>query len=208
MKTNFPWNLLSDIYGEPIDENHNLFVRGCYLDINALPERLNSLPEDEREFVRLRYEEGMSFQKIADVTGKSYAYVRTKVHRCMMNSTFRLLIDADYFTIASNNWEDLLLFFPDEDGSIFLSFSAGTGDNLSREDVERGYVDYVNYTTYYLSNDLGGNLYCEFGLKELDGGMLMTKQPVKEMSLKALVDSICEEAGIKETYRWSVIVSK
>lgn len=202
MNTNYPYNLLSDIYGEHIDENHDLIVRGCYLDINALPGKMASLPDDLREYVRLRYEEGLSYTAIAKALDKPYTKVRRYEHK-LSNATFSLLVHRDYGIVANTPWEDLLLFFPDEPGGIFLSFYEGTGDNLLHEDIEAGYVDYVNYETFCLSKDYGDNT-----LKELDGGMLMTKQYVKEMSLVTLIREICKEAGIEETLRWSVIVSR
>ena len=44
----------------------------------------------------------------------------------------------------------------------------GTGDNLSDEEIEEGYEDYVYYTTYDSDPDL---------IEELDGGMILLREP-------------------------------
>jgi len=44
----------------------------------------------------------------------------------------------------------------------------GTGDNLLREDIEAGYVDYLNWTKFQFENG-------EF--VEKDGGMILLEEP-------------------------------
>lgn len=82
------------------------------------------------------------------------------------------------FTEAKNNWHevefmqeenvvsytDIYVYVPEEKEIIYIS--EGTGDNLLREDIAEGYVDYINYTIYDLDN----------GIEESDGGMIMLKE--------------------------------
>lgn len=49
-----------------------------------------------------------------------------------------------------------------------IEFDEGTGDNLLDEDIEAGYVDYVYYTVYDIS-DL-------FNVVEVDGGMILLEE--------------------------------
>ena len=51
-----------------------------------------------------------------------------------------------------------------------IKISEGSGDNLLEEDLKAGYVDYIYYDTYEM---LGG-------IRELDGGMIMLKEPFQE----------------------------
>lgn len=111
--------------------------------------------------------------------------------------------EVDYQRLENGDLEDVLLFFPDEGpGGVFLNIYEGTGDNLDEEDIKSGAVDYVNYTTYRLSTDLQCNMFCEFGLKEIDGGMLLTKRPVKDIPLDILIRDVCGLAGISSHDRW------
>ncbi len=62
------------------------------------------------------------------------------------------------------NYADIYVYIPDKKKIIYIS--EGTGDNLLREDIAEGYVDYINYTIYDLDN----------GIEESDGGMIMLKE--------------------------------
>lgn len=59
------------------------------------------------------------------------------------------------------------------DDEVIIEFDEGTGDNLLPEDIEAGYVDYVNYTVYDIS-DLDY-------VREVDGGMILLKKPYSEV---------------------------
>lgn len=84
---------------------------------------------------------------------------------------------------------DILIRFPEE--KLFIFASEGTGDNLLREDIEDGYVDYVNWTSYRLDLDAGEPLF-----SEKDGGMMMSKKYICDMSDLEILDSLRHEAGI------------
>ena len=60
----------------------------------------------------------------------------------------------------------------------------GTGDNLLEEDVEEGYVDYIDYTCYsYKKNE---------GFVESDGGMVLLHKPYSELSVQEIVESVLD----------------
>lgn len=62
----------------------------------------------------------------------------------------------------------------------FVHFEEGTGDNLLKEDIREGYVDYLNWTKFVFDAE-------EF--REEDGGMILYKEPVKDV-FKRLADAI------------------
>ena len=62
------------------------------------------------------------------------------------------------------------------DDEVIIEFDEGTGDNLLDEDIEAGYVDYVYYTVYNIS-DLDA-------VKEVDGGMVLLEKPFREAYTK------------------------
>lgn len=57
---------------------------------------------------------------------------------------------------------EVLVYIPEM--KEFLYASEGTGDNLLDEDIEQGYMDYVNINTYAFDNP---------GFIEKDGGQMM-----------------------------------
>ncbi len=79
------------------------------------------------------------------------------------------------------NYADIYVYIPDKKKIIYIS--EGTGDNLLREDIAEGYVDYINYTIYDLDNGKGYVDYINYtiydldnGIEESDGGMIMLKE--------------------------------
>lgn len=66
------------------------------------------------------------------------------------------------------NENELYVYVPETKQLIYIY--EGTGDNLTKEDLAEGYVDYLNYNTYDL----------ESGINEADGGMLLLGQLISE----------------------------
>lgn len=69
---------------------------------------------------------------------------------------------------AKDNYDDIYIYVSEsnnEEGYI-IYISEGTGDNLLDEDIEEGYVDYINYQIYMFDN----------GIEEDDGGMIMLRE--------------------------------
>lgn len=68
-----------------------------------------------------------------------------------------------------------------------IRISEGDGCNLSQEDIDNGYVDYLYYDIFDPQN-----------LQDVeDGGMILLKKPVKEEfnSIQGVVNRVCEMIG-------------
>lgn len=74
----------------------------------------------------------------------------------------------DCYGKKPEGFDDLFLYVPEKKQLIMIS--EGTGENLLKEDLKEGYVDYLYYEQYAL----------ESGLPEEDGGMYLLKQLVQE----------------------------
>lgn len=92
------------------------------------------------------------------------------------------LLDTTY------NGQDVKL----EYDKYVLFIKEGSGDNLSYEDIEDGYVDYI-YTEIYLKDDLVKEEYPS----EIDGGFIMLKDTIDNLfydkPIKELIDYIFDE---------------
>ena len=69
---------------------------------------------------------------------------------------------------AESRYDDLYIFIPVM--KQIIRIAEGSGDNLSKDDMELGYVDYVYFTQYSL----------EGNLEEVDGGMIMLDKLFRE----------------------------
>lgn len=65
---------------------------------------------------------------------------------------------------TENRYEDLYIFVPAM--KQIIRIAEGTGDNLLPEDIEEGYVDYIYYEQYELSQDF----------PEIDGGQVLLEE--------------------------------
>ena len=71
--------------------------------------------------------------------------------------------------------------------TTYVAISEGTGDNLSKNDTDLGYVDYINYTTYQLQNG-------EFS--EVDGGMVLLNQLYMFCSPEHIIEIMADELDV------------
>ena len=80
-----------------------------------------------------------------------------------------------------------------------LFIKEGSGDNLSYEDIEDGYVDYI-YTEVYLKDDLVKE---EFP-SEIGGGFMLLKDTIDNLfydkPIKELIDYVFTENTEKDYY--------
>ena len=78
--------------------------------------------------------------------------------------------------------EDLTILVPS--ANQIIRISVGTGDNLLKEDIEEGYVDYLNYDIFEVD-----------GITETDGpsdgGMILLKDPALK-KYTSLIDAVPE----------------
>lgn len=72
-------------------------------------------------------------------------------------------------SVVAKEMPSALLLWNETEG--FIRIGEGTGDNLLKEDIADGYVDYIN---------LDFLKYHEGELKEQDGGMVMLKELYQE----------------------------
>lgn len=69
---------------------------------------------------------------------------------------------------AENRYDDLYIFIPVM--KQIVRIAEGTGDNLLPEDIEEGYVDYIYYEQYELSQDF----------PEIDGGQVLLEEMFRD----------------------------
>ena len=76
-------------------------------------------------------------------------------------------------TFNTNNYDDILGFFPDK--GIIIRVSEGTGDNLLEEDIEEGYKDYILYEVFDVND-----FFTQEQIDSCDGGMIMYEELVRD----------------------------
>lgn len=69
---------------------------------------------------------------------------------------------------AKSRYADLYIFIPAM--KQIIRIAEGTGDNLLPEDIEEGYVDYIYYEQYELSQDF----------PEVDGGQVLLEEMFRD----------------------------
>lgn len=65
-------------------------------------------------------------------------------------------------------YDDLFVFVPEM--KQIIRIAEGSGDNLLPEDIEDGYVDYIYYEQYELSNNM----------PEVDGGQILMEEMFRD----------------------------
>lgn len=89
--------------------------------------------------------------------------------------------------------QQLFVYLPGRDRENLLVIEAGTGDNLLSEDIDNGYVDYVNYyssTMQILADDPESP---EAVIAPEDGGMILLRQPVQNLSVGQIIQETLED---------------
>lgn len=77
-----------------------------------------------------------------------------------------------------NGFDDFCIYIPSKRQIVHIQ--EGSGDNLSKEDLTEGYIDYIDYTQYSLED-----------FEEEDGGMMMLTELVQG-KYKKLADCLPE----------------
>ena len=87
-------------------------------------------------------------------------------------------------------FDEIYIYVPSK--KQIIRISEGSGDNLTDDDLDQGYVDYIYYETHSLEQDL----------PEVDGGMIMLKQLFKQKynsakeSIPAVLNMAYEDENI------------
>ena len=76
-------------------------------------------------------------------------------------------------TFDTNNYDDILGFFPNK--GIIIRISEGTGDNLLEEDIEEGYKDYILYEVFDVND-----FFTQEQIDSCAGGQIMYKELVRD----------------------------
>lgn len=77
----------------------------------------------------------------------------------------------------SYGYGDLFIYVPEM--RQIIRIAEGSGDNLLREDVEQGYIDYIYYEQYEL----------EIDMPEADGGQILLGKPLR-VKYRCIADCI------------------
>lgn len=81
----------------------------------------------------------------------------------------KILVSDTVYGEKPDDHDPIWIFVPGKSAVVFIQ--PGSGCNLSREDVEKGFEDYVDFSSFELGHD---------DVSPDDGGMLMTKKPIEE----------------------------
>ena len=68
----------------------------------------------------------------------------------------------------NNEFNDIFIYVPTM--RQIIRIDEGSGDNLTNDDIDQGYVDYIYYEVYNVQQDL----------PEVDGGMIMLTEWFQE----------------------------
>lgn len=94
--------------------------------------------------------------------------------------------------------EEVFVFVPSVNQIIMIA--EGTGDNLSREDIADGYVDYINYEQYTVEQDF----------PQYDGGMILKTKHLSDIysTLKDAIPDVLDMAYGNKDLSYVVLESK
>lgn len=95
-----------------------------------------------------------------------------------------------------DNGEALLVF---SEKGLIMHAQSGTGDNLLKEDLKAGYVDYIDWTSYRPT------IVFDIELEEVDGGMAMFKKYISDLTDETLISALKQEAGLSPDAAYTVI---
>lgn len=92
-------------------------------------------------------------------------------------------------------FDDVYIYVPSE--QQIIKISEGTGDNLSEEDMDEGYVDYIYYEQYSR----------EPGFPDVDGGMVMLTELLQNTysSMKECIPAVLDMAFGDATIEYVVL---
>lgn len=70
-------------------------------------------------------------------------------------------------------------------GILYFHIEEGTGDNLLKEDIDLGYVDYINYEYF-------DSMQAVYEENAYDGGMVLLKRYYQDMTLEEILKEVEE----------------
>ena len=141
----------------------------------------------------------------ANIYGEDFDDLLRQINETLESAGVYISNNFNGTPVPESTIEDVYVqIFPD---NLIMRISEGSGDNLDSDDINAGYVDYLNYD--YVNAD---TFFDEIGVNEIDamtgadGGMLLTEELVKDKynNLAEAVDDVLDFAFYKAagiTYR-------
>ena len=95
----------------------------------------------------------------------------------------------------NNKFKDIFIYV--QAMRQIIRIGEGSGDNLTNDDINQGYVDYIYYDTYNVQQDL----------PEVDGGMIMLTELFQEKfkSVKDAIPAVLDMAYGDESIKYVVL---
>lgn len=92
-------------------------------------------------------------------------------------------------------YNDIFIYVQTE--KQIIRIDEGSGDNLTDDDIDQGYVDYIYYEVYNVQQDF----------PEIDGGMIMLKELFQEKfkSTKEAIPAVLDMAYGDESIEYIVL---
>ena len=141
----------------------------------------------------------------ANIYGAEYDDMMLQINELLETAGVYISNNFNGTPTPESSSEDVYVqIFPE---NLIMRITEGSGDNLDADDIDAGYVDYLNYD--YVTAD---TFFDELGVNEIDamtgadGGMLLTEELVKDKynNLAEAVDDVLDFAFYKAagmTYR-------
>ncbi len=80
-----------------------------------------------------------------------------------------------------------------ENGSIVIRIAEGSGDNLDKEDLNNGFVDYIDYSVYKTGYQLRQD-------EGFDGGMILLKQHYSDLPSEEIIKMVLDDVELGPEY--------
>ena len=95
----------------------------------------------------------------------------------------------------NNEFNDVFIYVPTM--RQIIRIDEGSGDNLTNDDIDQGYIDYIYYEVYNVQQDL----------PEVDGGIVMLTELFqnKFKSVKDAIPSVLDMAYGNASIEYSVL---
>lgn len=95
----------------------------------------------------------------------------------------------------NNEFNDIFIYVPTM--RQIIRIDEGSGDNLTNDDIDQGYIDYIYYEVYNVQQDL----------PEVDGGIVMLTELFqnKFKSVKDAIPSVLDMAYGNASIEYSVL---
>ena len=91
--------------------------------------------------------------------------------------------------------QNIFLYLPEREGENLLVIEEGTGDNLLKEDIAEGYVDYLNWNSCSMTLFADSIDMPEAEFSPVDGGMVLLRTYAQSMTVEEVISAALKEFG-------------